>query len=400
VAVIVLGDVVSVQSLPKDEFATSKFGHDQSFLNALGIIRASGVPGSILTVPGVAKWTRAILVRDAYFPNLAARYTFDPTHLIDEETAYFALTSRYTADTGSVGISARGTNLSDENLTFQYQGAYYGVFTPVIGFPIQTLNVTVVPVGAPLTDAAVENVTSGATVTLTPQGEGSYALSYTGAGFVATVTALAVEGTTSATLLLSVAADPGFRLLGIGGNLTSPSPGAGRFVAGSGSGSIDVTPSKFGSVLQSTIQVSPASALGRVVSLNHVSAPAHAPFALVSPSGVAVMTVGFEFSTPGAANLVSGLPPLVTTDATLANWTVRFVLYTDSAAGEGQLAALLYGEVQYLESEYGAKVLGSSGPWTVILLPPSSALPTGPRPVDSTGVPGSVVSPSEPGVEK
>ncbi len=147
IGVILIANAVSVRSLSNDELATTKVGHDAAFLGALRIIQGSGIPGSVLTVPGVAKWTRALLVRDAYFPNLAARYTFDPTHLIDEETTYFALTDRYAATNGLVAVTALGTNLTSGNDTFVYQPAYYGVFTPVAAIPVGNVTVMVVPRG-------------------------------------------------------------------------------------------------------------------------------------------------------------------------------------------------------------------------------------------------------------
>jgi len=387
VTVLVLADVVSVRSLPGDEAATTKVGHDATFLHALDLIRATGVQGSLLTVPGVAKWSRALLVRDAYFPNLAARYTFDPTHLVDEETAYFALTSRYTATNGEVAVTALGTNLASGNRTFEYQPAYFGVFTPVAALPVAEVNATVVRNGAPVSSETIQPVTSGGTVVLAPAGPSSFSISYTGTGFVLTVTVATSASTPVATIVVSAAPSPGYRLLGLSGNLTGPSAGTARFDTGNSPGSLDITPGKFGTALATGVQVTPKSALGAVAHFNHPNNPAHAAFAVQAPTGASALAVSFAFVTPTASNLVSGLPPLLTTDSVWANWTVRFVLYSNSSTNEGTLANLLPDEVSYLEREFGAKLVGISGGWTVLIVPPAGSLPSGPR-TSLVGPPG------------
>jgi hypothetical protein len=380
ITVIVVADVVSVRSLPKDEAETTKVGHDQTFLNALQIIQSSGIPGSLLTVPGVAKWSRALLVRDAYFPNLAARYTFDPTHLVDEETAYFVLTSRFVATNDVVAATALGTNLSSGNATFEYQAAYYGTFTPVAAIPVGNISVTVVHGGT----ISSGGVTTGGTLRLAPEGAASYSLAYGGTGFVLTVTAVALSTSPEVTYTLTTVADPGYQILAVQGNLTGPSAGAARFVRGSGGGAFDLTPGKFGATLATSATISPGSALGKITQFNHPGVPAHAAYAVgsVNGSGHAQFTLTFTFTTPGASNLVTGLPPLITADTAWANWSVRFVLYSSSPTEEGSFANLLPNEIGYLEAEYGARILGTSGLWNVILLPAPGDLPVGPRPAE------------------
>jgi hypothetical protein len=388
IVVVLLGDTVSVRSLPKDELATTKVGHDSTFLGALNLIQSSGIQGNLLTVPGVAKWSRALLVRDAYFPNLAARYTFDPTHLIDEETAYFALTSRYAATNGVVAVTALGTNLSSGNDTFEYQPAYFGVFTPVAALPIGQVTVRVVPIGAPLVDAVTEPVTSGGTVRLTPAGASSYSMSYIGTGFVLTITAVAIPGAPEATILVNAVADPTYHLLALHANLTSTSRGAFKFTRGTTNGTINIVPAKYGTYLASTAQVEPASDLGPVEPHNIGNTSAYGTLVAESSGGASQLSFGVTLSTPRASNLVSGLAPLITTDTVWANWTIRFVLYTNSKADEGgELQILLANEVNYLEAEYGARVLGVSGTWTVLLVPGAGFLPVGPRPALLTSGP-------------
>jgi dolichyl-phosphate-mannose-protein mannosyltransferase len=372
VGVIVISELVTVPSLPGDESATTKVGHDAAFLGALHMIGSSGVAGSLLTVPGVAKWSRALLVRDAYFPNLAARYTFDPTHLIDEETAYFAMTSRYVATNGIVAATALGTNASAGSATFEYQAAYFGVFTPVAAIPVGNITVTVSHNGT----TAAEHVDPGATVRLAPSGSSSFALMYTGPGFVLTVTAVTFSGSPEVSYLLSATADPGYSLLTLAGNVTAPSTGSARFLRGSSAGSFELTPGKFGSTLATLAQVQPTDALKSIARFNHPGTPAHAGFLVgrAAAPGVSQLAVTFYFETGGASNLVTGLAPLIVTDSVWANWSIRWILYSNSTAQEGSLANLLPNEVTYLVNEYGGRIFGTSGPWTVVLVPAASQL--------------------------
>jgi hypothetical protein len=372
--VVGVATFVSDASLPKYEKETTALGHDRAFLGALHLIEASKIRGTVLTVPGVAKWTRAILVRDAYFPNVEARYTFDPTHLVDEEETYFALTSRYVATDGEVAVSSLGTNLSSGSQSFEFQPAYYGSFTPALSLPLSNLSVAVGRAGTVTT----ERVTTGGVVDLAPVGPSSFSMTYVETGFTLNVTAFVIQGSPEATLQLVATAAPGYQVQGIAGNLTAKGP----LAAGTSDGSFVATPGRYGTALATTVNVTPAYALKLVTTGNHPARPNLAEFRLATPVGSKgrQIEVAFRFTTPGAADLVPGLPPLLTTDQVWGNWTVRFVLYTAGTGGEGYLANLLPNEVSYLEDEYGAKVYGRSGGWVVLLLPPASQLPTGPRP--------------------
>ncbi|HEV8049039.1 MAG TPA: glycosyltransferase family 39 protein, partial [Thermoplasmata archaeon] len=194
VVLVGVSGFVAAASLPRDEKQTTQLGHDPNFLKALQLVRGTGVPGSLLTVPGVAKWTRALLDRDAYFPNVEARFTFDPAHLIDEEQAYFALTSRYVADNGQVAATALGTNLTDGNDTFEYQPSYYGSFTPVLTLPLGPVSVGVAHAGV----TTMEGINVGGIVKLHPVGPMSFSLTYVERGFNLTVTLVVAPNTPQA----------------------------------------------------------------------------------------------------------------------------------------------------------------------------------------------------------
>jgi hypothetical protein len=379
VMVVGISTFVSTPALRSDEKVTTTLGHNSAFLGALQLIRESGIPGSVLTVPGVAKWTRAILDRSAYFPNIEARYTFDPDHLTAEQETYFALTSRYVATNGIVAATELGTNLSAGNGTFAFQPAYYGSFGPVLTLPIANLTVVVGRNQAP---QPVE-IDTGGSVALATDGPSSFTASYLEPGFELNVTVSVPSGGTVATFNLTATAAPGYHIHEIAGewNLT----GRGSYaVGGNGSQTFVVHPARYGGALATGVTVTPGNAVRAFRGNQTVKGPVGFRLGSINASGVRSLVLTFAFSTPGAALLLPGLPSLLTTDQTFANWSVRFVLYTVKSSGEGILANLLGNEVDYLEAEYGATVLGTSGPWTVLVLPGPEHLANGPRPAPSS----------------
>jgi hypothetical protein len=370
ILVVGVSEFVSAASLAKDEKITTQFGHDATFLKALHYVSASGVPGSLLTFPGVAKWTRAILVRDAYFPNVEARYTFDPTHLVDEEQTYFAMTSRYVATNGAVAATALGTNLSAGNDSLAYQPAYFGSFTPILSIALGTLSVNLVRNGV----TTLERIQPNGTVLYWPLGASTFQLTYGQPGFSVTATLSARPNAPAADIYLSVVAAAGYHIRSFEGNLT----GRGHFVAGPSPGTFGIVPTRYGSTLATTVNVTPASALKALNSGGSTARSARGAFMVGSGSAPIVqqLSVWFALSTPGASTPVPGLPALFSTDQVWANWSIRFILYTNSDPTSGLLANLLPNELFYLKAEYGARVLGVAGHWTVLIVPPASALPT------------------------
>ncbi|MCI4324418.1 MAG: hypothetical protein L3K00_00800 [Thermoplasmata archaeon] len=371
--VVVLGvsALVTLPALPLYESNNTKVAHDSTFLGALHLVQNTGVPGGLLTVPGAAKWTRALLVRDAYSPNLPARYTFDASHLVDEETAYFALTSRFAVDNGVVAVSGLGTNLSSGNATFEYQAAYFGVFTPVIALPVGNISVLVETGGT----VHAETVTGVTGVRMGSAGASWFEIDYAGPSFSLALRGTALPGTTSATIAVTANASAGSTLLSLAGNLTGPSVGFTHIARSRTAGELNLTPGTFGGRLASSAQFVPAYSLLSLFPYNHLGTPAHASFAVNDSTGAPVLNFTLLFTTPGASNLVRGLPPLLSTPLIYQNWSIRFVLFTTTPNPGAAQANLPATEVAYLEAEYGAKVLGVSGRWTVLLLPAPTDLP-------------------------
>jgi hypothetical protein len=371
--VVVLGvsAVVTLPALPLYEANNTKVAHDSTFLGALHLIQSTGVPGSLLTVPGAAKWTRALLVRDAYSPNLPARYTFDASHLVDEETAYFALTSRYAANNGVVAVSGLGTNLSSGNATFEYQAAYYGVFTPVVALPVANITVGVRMDGV----THVETVTSVTGVRLPVSGPAWIQIDYAGPDFTLDVRGTPIPGTTAASLALTANASAGASLVALGGNLTGPAVGFTHIARSRTAGMLNLTPGTFAGRLATSVQFVPANALVALFPYNHLGTPAHASYAVNDSSGVSELSLALQLTTPGASNLIKGLPPLLSTPEIFENWSIRYVLFTTTPNPGAAQANLPATEIGYLEAEYDAKVLGVSGRWTVLMLPAPTHLP-------------------------
>ncbi|HXQ48862.1 MAG TPA: hypothetical protein VN842_03685, partial [Thermoplasmata archaeon] len=289
------------------------------------------------------------------------------------EEAYFALTSRYVADNGQVAATALGTNLTDGNDTFEYQPSYFGSFTPVLSLPLTSLSFGVVHGGI----TTSKGIDVGGVVRLHPVGPMSFSLTYIEPGFNVTVTVVIAPNAPLASFRITATADPGYGLRSLSGNLS----GKGDVQLGNVPGSFEVTPGRYGQALATYVLVRPSSALTGLDTGQHAGKAPRAGFHVTNPAGDLDQPLGvnFSFATVGASSLVPGLPSLITTDTTFANWSIRFVLYS-SANAAGLIGNLLPHEISYLQSEYGAKVLGRVGHWTVVMLPPPSQLPTAPWP--------------------
>jgi len=75
------------------------------------------------------------------------------------------------------------------------------------------------------------------------------------------------------------------------------------------------------------------------------------------------------FTTPTARNLISDLPTYIHAPTVWQNWSIRFVLVTNTSSFITNHSSPIWWEVSYLEGEYGATVLATEGSWTVLLLP-------------------------------
>ncbi|MCI4332487.1 MAG: hypothetical protein L3K01_01965 [Thermoplasmata archaeon] len=381
VLLIIGAGAVTEPSLAADEQQNSSLFHDSTFLAALGDIQHSGVSGNVFAPGGAAKWTRALLDREAYTPFVAPRFTFDPGHLTDEEVTYFAMVARDAVTNSLVAATIAGTNGTLDNETPDYEASANGVFLSVASLAADNFNVTVSNGSANQTESVRASPTifapSSTVAGATSPAVTTMSMLYVETGFDLNVTVTIPSVSPQARFSLVFAADPGWAILAVRGNMTGPAFGVGatNFQTGTTLGEVVLTPASTSANLRTFVNVTPTSSVGRPQSLNRpaIRTVARVPLNVTAgPGGVPEVNFTLAFSTPRAQNLVSGLPNALDAPTIWAQWGVRFVLATN----ESQLifshpSAILW-VATYLQGEYGARVLGVEGTWTVLLLPAPS----------------------------
>ncbi|MCI4324416.1 MAG: hypothetical protein L3K00_00790 [Thermoplasmata archaeon] len=370
VALLLSTALVTEPHLSGYEQANSSLFHDGTFLAALNDIQHSGVSGNVIAPGGAAKWTRALLDREAYTPFVAPRFTFDPGHLTDEEIAYFALVARASVTNSLVAATIAGTNASFDNVTPDYEASTSGQFIPVAGLAADEFNVTLTNG----TGNRTESVTASPTIVATPAGPASMALLYPEDGFSLNITIVIDPSLPHAVFSFQFSADPGWSILDVRGNMTGPPMGvaATNILPGPSGGQLYLTPSAIAANLRTFANVTPTSAVGRPQSFNRITVGevARVPLNVSGgPSGAPSIELTVAFSTPKAENLVDDLPTYLDAPTVWQGWGVRFVLATNESRLIFNHPSAILWETNYLVGEYGASVLAVEGTWTVLLLP-------------------------------
>ncbi|MCI4327260.1 MAG: glycosyltransferase family 39 protein [Thermoplasmata archaeon] len=371
VALLLSVALVTAPELPGDEQSNSNSFHDATFLGAIHDIQNSGVAGNVFTEGGAAKWARALLVRNAYAPFIATRYTFDPTHLDDEEVTYFAMVARDTVTNSLVASTIGGTNASSDNQTPDFEASFFGVFVPVATLAAQNFSVTVTPTSGP---KVTEAVTSAPTITEPDAGAPAMTMTYAETGFTFSIAVALSPVAPAGRYTLTAAADPGWTIDSIRGNLTAPVQPVQvtNFKAGTAPGEIVLNPTGLAGSLLTYANVTPASAVSHPQAFDHPSELAHDALTVTSPvAGTHNLSLTVAFSTPTARNLVDNLPRFINAPTVWQNWSIRFVLLTSNSTFVNNHPSAILWEVPYLENEFGATVLATDGVWTVLLLPPN-----------------------------
>jgi hypothetical protein len=369
-----VADTYAIPAFSRDEVNNTQTGHDQAFLAAIRAIQHTGISGTVLTVPGAAKWTRALLAENAYAPILPERYTFDPSHIYVEELAYFAATDRFAVTNGNVAESVLGFNASFANQSPMYQAADFGVFSPILTMPATNMSVTVLVAHKGYTTT---NLTMSPTIYAPLAGSPeSMALVYRGPGFVLNLTLGTVPGSTHGFASVQAVATAGSSLAYLNATLLNPPNGTTHFGVSPVHNELVAVPAQNGGQLTTFANVTPASAIptrGGLVRYNHLGVPAQAFISVaasVPKQGSPTLNFSVAYSTPGSSNFLYTLPPLISTVQLWGSWNVRFVLYANASTPLQARANFLYDEVPYIEGEFGARVYAESGPWTVLLIPP------------------------------
>lgn len=113
--------------------------------------------------------------------------------------------------------------------------------------------------------------------------------------------------------------------------------------------------------------LSPSSALTGVVPFNNTTGAL--PIAILhanatnASSGAASIGFTVSITDPTANNIVNGLGPYIESDRAWAGWSIRFILLFSNSSQSRPL------DRSYYQTEYGATLIDSAGPYSVMLLP-------------------------------
>jgi hypothetical protein len=343
--------------------------HSQEFLGAIDLIRSTHTSGAVLTVPGAVKWTRALLDTNTYGPFIPGHYSFDPNHILDQELAYFALTDRYAVTNQLVAFTVTGANSTFANQSPMYQASYFGLYSPIFQMSPANITVTVQEGTAKIT----ESVTAPPLVVLPTNSLPTVSEVFTQRDFQLVLTETALPGATFGRLTIQASATGGHLLAGLRVVLSNPPVGSGSVSLGKSPGEFTWSPNAFGGALRTYGNVTPTGALVGVNN-NYGKNRSIGPLVTFHMNGsggkpAAALSFSYLVDTPGAQNLINDLPAVISTTALWSQWDARFVLYGNNSVPSQLQRGVLPSIPPYLEEEFGARIVGYSGIWVVLMLP-------------------------------
>jgi hypothetical protein len=355
------------------------YGHNQDFLNLMNGIRGSAVPGGVITYQVVdAKWIRALTGRNSFEPSGPGGFVFTTSQLLDDELAYYALSSRYAVTNQLVSAQIAGTVPGVLNATPDVGAYIYGTPVATVRIPPQYLYVNLTP-GAS-TPVYVPGKTSLTVLGPPTTAASAFELVFRDPSFTVVETVTAVPNTATVSVALQAQALGTALLYGVGANLTSPVAGRNASISDSpGSSSFLWATYAYGGKTNTTGTVSP---VGSVLELGGRSprAPAgaggHYLWVRSNPSAAATgaksLGLTISLTTAHASNVINDLPTFISTPAIWQMWDTHLVVLDDIVDPGIGLTTW-----QYLHAEYGAQVYLQYGVTAAILLPPPSSVGPG-----------------------
>jgi hypothetical protein len=372
VAVVLFASLVTVPVMFRDEAQFTGKTHDAQLVTAMESIRHYGAPGGIfVTISGAGKWPRGVIARNTFSPIDPATLgsnSFLPSQLIQKELTYYALTSEYAITTGTVSATFLLGNATPLHPSPCYAPLYYGHPIPIFCLPQTKLLVTFV---GNKTVPAYTAAESPPLVTL-PSGPGApLSLAFVRPNVTVYVNTSGVYGQSEIDVSVTAVATGTTGLLSVSGQVQT----ANHITA---TATTTQVPGQFlwtdlrNPTVATYGEVTPSTSLRAVItgnrSLGTVTSAVMAANS-AAPGGARSLTFSFLLLTPGAENIVKGLPSFISSVDVVQQLQVRYVLLTTPGT-RGLLDSGLspQTEMVYLESLYGASVLSIEAPWQVMVL--------------------------------
>ncbi len=327
---------VSVPTAVQGEKVDTGTTHSAQFLSAAEWLAQNPTPGSVLTLQGTARWIEALTGRGTYDSG-PTWLDFEPWEIINSQSAFWALNSRYavTDDSAILSYTPTSTILLD-------QAPMYSVFVEGVVFPIARvlpgdLSVSVV---TPNGTRIVPSSSWGPGTLTINSTTGTGTIAYSTEWFVATIEgALGAPG--AAWMNFTVNAYAGNTLSQVDFSMGSP-PSDVALLHAPSSESVVTSPNGFEWTSSGTLAQLPApetittngtysiAPTANVVSNFPANVTLTSSFAL--PSGDSQFFVSLALSTPGTGNPGITLPLILDTEAFLQSHDIHFLVLSSGAA--------------------------------------------------------------------
>ncbi len=321
---------VSVPSALQGEKLDTGTTHSAQFLGAAEWLAQNPVPGSVLTLQGSARWIQALTDRGTY--DIGPTWLdFEPWQIVNSQTAFWALNSRFAVTDDSAILSYTPTNTTLINQAPMYSVFVDGVVFPVVRILPGALSVTVT---TPTGTQTVPGSNWGPGVLTINSTTGTGTIAYSTPWFDATVEgALGSASETSINLTLTATAADTLGQV----NLTLGAPPEGiALIHAPSSQSVTLSPTGFSWTSTGTLAQLPSpetitttgtySVAPSAMTLSAFPANVTLTSVFAVPSADSRFSVSLALSTPGTGNPGISLPLILDTQAFLQSHNIHFLV--------------------------------------------------------------------------
>ncbi len=336
--------------------------HSSQFLAAADWLAANPTPGSVLTLQGSARWTEALTDRGVYDAG-PTWLDFEPWQIVNSQSAFWALNSRYAVTDGSAIVS-----YTPNSTTILSQSPMYSVFDQGVIFPIVrvlpgAMNVTVVTANGTMTDSGsswgppiltVNTTTGVGTIAYSDRWLRATIIGALGplGGATINITVAPVHGDSLSQLSVAFGSPPA------GVALMHPPTSQSVVPSGAGfswlsTGTLGQLPSRATLTTSGEFVPSPASSS---VSLFPANVTLTSNFLI--PPGEPSFTVSVSLTTPGAGNPGISLPLVLDTEGFFQTHDIHFLLISTGNIYSPTIA--------FFESAFGFTTVYLNSQWEVL----------------------------------
>jgi hypothetical protein len=342
----------------------TSYAHDSHFLDAIGSVQNTGIPGSVIALnPQVQKWVDALTLRTAYTPYRVAEFEFVLGSILSQEVTAFAVNSQYVSTNSLVYTRVTGLQAGALNGTNQsiFDGApVYGTFSAGLAQDILRVNPFNITVGLnnqPVVQPAYQANITAVSVRFPNPSLPELTIVLANPGFNVMVSITEDSSLPTATITVSAVATSSALLKSLSATVSSPTTRIGTATGIPGTlPSFIWSTFGLGGTLNTTVVV---TSPGGNLTIGSGPSPVgvRGTHAVISTprnqTALNALVLSLSLNSPYSSNLIQNLPPTLS----LPDWVtangVRFVFLSKQPGG--QPAQIPFGfTLAYFEAEYGA----------------------------------------------